>query len=387
MLYRRFGRTHLAIPVFSVGGMRYQASWDRDAPWTQANQEKLEATVDRALSLGITHIETARGYGTSEAQLGPALARLPRSSFLLQTKARPHDDPKVFEAHLEESFACLQVKTLDLFAFHGLNDAAALNPALDRCLKVAERYRAAGRIRNIGFSTHAPTEVIQAAIHSGRFDYVNLHYYYLFQDNALAVQAAAARDMGVFIISPSDKGGRLYKPSAKLRALCAPLSPMAFNDLWCLSHPEVHTLSIGAARPSDFDEHLKVLPMLAEPGKILGPIVERLEDAYRQALGADYAKAWFQGLRNFDEIPGRVNVRKILWLRNLVLAYDLIEYAQERYMAMAPDDLWVPGARAETFDPDAVVAALPDSPFRAKIPALLREAHGLLFNPTVKPQP
>jgi len=262
-----------------------------------------------------------------------------------------------------------------------------MDPSLDCCLAVAERFRAVGRIRNIGFSTHAPTEVIIEAINTGRFDYVNLHYYYLFQDNAPAVQAAAARDMGVFIISPSDKGGRLHKPSAKLRALCAPLSPMAFNDLWCLSHPEVHTLSIGAARPTDFDEHLKVLPMLTDPAKVLLPIVERLEDAYRQALGADYAKAWFKGLRNFDEMPGKVNVRRILWLRNLVLAYDLIEFAQERYMSMSADDLWVPGARAETIDPAAISAALPDSPFREKIPAILREAHDMLFNAKVKPLP
>jgi predicted aldo/keto reductase-like oxidoreductase len=375
------------MPVFSLGGMRYQESWDRGVPWTKPVQDNLEATFDRALSLGITHIETARGYGTSEAQLGPALDRLPRSAYLLQTKVRPHGNPKVFEAQLEESFASLKVNYLDLFAFHGLNDAAAVQLTLDRCLKIVERYRAEGRIRNIGFSTHAPPEVILGAVKSGRFDYVNLHYYYLFQDNAPVVQAAAAQDMGVFIISPSDKGGRLYKPSAKLRALCAPLSPMAFNDLWCLSHPEVNTLSIGAARPSDFDEHLKILPMLAEPEKVLAPIVERLEEAYRQALGTDFAKAWFQGLRNFDQIPGRVNVRKILWLRNLVLAYDLIEYAQERYMAMAPDDLWVPGARAENIDPEAIVAALPDSPFRGKIPALLREAHAMLFNPAVSPMP
>ena len=35
--------------------------------------------------------------------------------------------------------------------------------------------------------------------------------------------------------------------------LCAPLTPMQFNDLYCLSREAVHTLSIGAARPSDFD--------------------------------------------------------------------------------------------------------------------------------------
>ena len=80
--------------------------------------------------------------------------------------------------------------------------------------------------------------------------------YEIFMDNWPAIAAAQRHDVGVFIISPSDKGGHLYSPPQKLIDLCAPLSPMVFNDLFCLSHSQVHTLSLGAARPSDFDEHL-----------------------------------------------------------------------------------------------------------------------------------
>jgi predicted aldo/keto reductase-like oxidoreductase len=389
MLYRRFGRTNLAMPLFSLGGMRYQQSWERGAKVSEDSQRNVEVTVDRALSLGINHIETARGYGTSEAQLGPALARHRRGAFLLQTKLRPHEDPAQFEQQLEQAFQLLRVETIDLFAFHGLNDEASFEWTLRSggCWEVAERFHQKGRIKFLGFSTHAPTPQIVRAIESGRFDYVNLHYYYLFQDNHPALVAATAQDMGVFIISPSDKGGRLERPSQRLRALCAPLSPMVFNDLWCLAHPEIHTLSVGAARPSDLDDHLTVLRLLNDPAAVLGPIVSRLEFAYAKALGDRYARHWSEGLRDFREMPGRINVRRILWLRNLVVAYDLLDFAQERYMAMSLDDIWVPGARAENFRDEDMVAALPDSPFRDQIPALLREAHGRLYNPAVKPQP
>ena len=44
-----------------------------------------------------------------------------------------------------------------------------------------------------------------------------------------AVQAARRKDMGVFIISPNDKGGKLYDPPPRLVKLCAPLSPMSRN--------------------------------------------------------------------------------------------------------------------------------------------------------------
>ena len=377
------------MPVFSLGGMRYQESWNRSAKTHPASQENLEATLDRALDLGITHVETARGYGTSEVQLGPALARYRRDRFVLQTKVRPSPDVKEFESQLEESMQLLKVDYLDLFAIHGVNDRESVDwsLAVGGCLEVVERWRKQGRIRSIGFSTHAPKPLVMRMIESGRFDYINLHYYYLFQDNLAIIEAVRSHDMGTFIISPSDKGGRLHRPSDKLRALCAPLSPMLFNDLWCLSNPEIHTISLGAARPSDFDEHLKALALLADPAGIIEPIAKKLDATYRTAVGDEFSRLWSHGLREWNELPGKINVRRILWLRNLVLAFDLIDFAQERYMSMKPDDIWVPGAPAESFDDAEMMAALPDSPFREQIPAILREAHKMLFNPKVHPLP
>src|SRR5216117_3739134 len=91
MIYRRFGRTELAMPVFSCGGMRYQFKWQdvppQDIP--AANQDNLEATIRRAVELGINHIETARGYGSSEMQLGRILPQLPREKIIVQTKVAP----------------------------------------------------------------------------------------------------------------------------------------------------------------------------------------------------------------------------------------------------------------------------------------------------------
>lgn len=78
------------MPVISCGGMRYQHKWQDVDPKEipSAGQANLEATIFRALELGINHIETARGYGTSEMQLGRVLPRLPREKIIVQTKAR-----------------------------------------------------------------------------------------------------------------------------------------------------------------------------------------------------------------------------------------------------------------------------------------------------------
>jgi predicted aldo/keto reductase-like oxidoreductase len=389
VLYRRFGRTDIDMSVFTCGGMRAQQSWQRSARVSAASQANVDAVVARALAVGINHFETARGYGTSEAQLGKALARHPRNAFVLQTKLRPNEDPAAFEAQLEESFSLLGVELIDLLSLHGLNSPADADLALRAggSLEVLEKFRRVGRIRHIGFSTHAPTRLILDLIESDRFDYVNVHAYYVFQDNLPAIAAARARDMGVFIISPTDKGGRLYAPSEKLKKLTAPLSPMVFNDLWCLTNLDAHTLSLGAAVPSDFDAHVEALKLLPDAPRLLPPIVARLEAAYADALGADFARRWSEGLPEWTALPGKINARRILWLYNLVRAYDLLHFAQERYIAMSPSDHWVPGARAVNFNDAEITRALAESPFRAEIPLMLRRAHELLYNPGVKARP
>ena len=99
---RRFGRTELAMPVLSLGGMRFQQSWsDLEANGiTQESQRTVEVTLRRAVELGFHHLETARHYGSSERQLGWALPLAPDPDRILQTKVPPREDPAVFEAEL-----------------------------------------------------------------------------------------------------------------------------------------------------------------------------------------------------------------------------------------------------------------------------------------------
>ncbi len=376
------------MPVLSCGGMRYQHSW-KDVPgWQipQSSQNNLEATIRRAVELGINHIETARGYGTSEVQLGQILPKMPREQLIVQTKVSPVADAKEFQRTLDQSLRNLRLDYVDLLGLHGINTPELLEYSLrpGGCLEVAQRFQAQGKVRFIGFSTHAPTDVILQAIATNQFDYVNLHWYYINQINWQAIAAAQAHDMGVFIISPSDKGGMLYKPPQKLVNLCSPLSPIVFNDLFCLSHSQVHTLSIGAARPSDFDEHLKVLDYLDRADEILPPILQRLEQEAIHCLGEEWFKTWQVGLPKLEDTPGKVNIRAILWLRNLAIAYDMIDYAKTRYNMLGNASHWFPGNKADRITQLDLRSCLTRSPHADKIPGLLADAHHLLSGQEVK---
>lgn len=365
--------------------MRYQQSWDDVDPKSvdEGGQRNLEATILRSLEVGINHIETARGYGSSEMQLGWILPRLPREKMIVQTKVAPFATAAEFRATFEKSMQYLKLDHVDLLSLHGINNAELLEWSMRKggCLDEARKLQREGRCRFIGFSTHATTDIIVQAVSTGEFDYVNLHWYFVNELNWPAVEAAKAHDMGMFIISPNDKGGKLYSPPESLRESCAPLTPMQFNDLWCLARPEVHTLSIGAAKPGDFDEHLAALEHYDRAAEITAPIEQRLRAQLEARLGADWCAQWHAGLPNYVDVPGEVNVQEIARLFTYARGLDLVDWGRMRYNLLGGNGgHWFPGETAAKFDEAAMLQACAASPVAGRIPAMLREAHALLLD-------
>ncbi len=363
MRYRRFGKTNLNLSVFSLGAMRCLAS-----------AEVAQQTVEKALSLGINHLETARGYGKSEEYLGMALRAglsVPRSHLYLTTKVLPSPDADSTARSIDESLTQLQVDYLDTLAIHGLNTWEQLEwvTARNGCMQAVQRALADGRVRHVGFSTHGTVELIEAAIATDLFAYVNLHYYYFNQRHAPLIELAHQKDLGVFIISPADKGGMLYTPPATLEQLCQPLSPLELNYRFLLGDLRVTTLSIGPANPQELDVLLPVADRDEPLTATELAIMDRLAVHEKEALGPDHCSQCHACL----PCPEAINIPEVLRLRNLAIAYDMTAFGQYRYRMFENAGHWFPGNRANRCTDCG--DCLPRCPPGLDIPTLLRDTH------------
>lgn len=315
--------------------------------------DALKELVKYCLESGINHFETAAMYmaGKSERDYGEALSHFDRDSFILQTKVRPEPNKKQFRAKVLESMQRLRISRLDLLGFHGINHPTHFEDVITHCLPVARELQQEGLVGHVGFSSHAPTPLLLEIVESGLFDYVNLHYHFIGSyvssgtsptgapdaGNLAVVQAATAADMGIFIISPFDKGGKLFDPPQRLVDACEPLTPMGYGALWLWRHPTIHTIGIGAETPSEMNCHLHCASLLGQAGieKVLRIVDSRLI-ALQEEAGYDDAwrTSWWHGLPTCYEMEGGLNVPHIVWLWMLFTSFDLLWYTRERYDAL-----------------------------------------------------
>lgn len=370
MQYRRLGKTNLSLSVFSLGTMRYLAS-----------EENAGQVIRRAIALGINHLETASAYGSSESYLGAALRTgvgVARQQIHITTKLLPTADPAAMERGIDQSLARLGVDYIDCLALHGVNTEEQVQwvEAASGCMQAVRQAIGDGRVRHVGFSTHAPLALILRTIATGQFEFVNLHYNLFFQRNWAAIEQASQQDMGVLIISPADKGGMLFTPPSRLVELCQPLSPLEVNYRFLLSDRRVTTLSLGAATAEELDLPLTVADHTQPLSRDEQTLLERLQTHQTTVLASDRCSQCYQCL----PCPETINIPEILRLRNLAVAYDMTAFGQYRYGMLERAGHWFPGNKGNRCTECG--DCLPRCPEQLDIPLLLQDSHDRLSGPS-----
>lgn len=382
MAYRRFGRTEQWLSTITLGGMRFrELGGEPRSETSTALIDHCAEVTQMALDHGINHIETAHGYGKSEHAYGQVLnevLKVPRDRYLLMTKGK-RGTASDMRRLVEEQLTALRTDHIDLYGVHGINLAEHVQELCAPGGAVAELHKMVdeGMIGHIGFSTHGPLEVIIDALATDMFSFVNVHYYYFLQRNRGAVDYAGAKDYGVFIISPNDKGGRLFEPSPRLRELCAPLTPIQFNAKWCLNHPHITTLSFGLTEAAHFAEMRGIFPLQVP----MSAEELAITQAMNNALSADPLAA-YEGWELLGD-PSGINIPEVLRHRRMAVCYGQEAFGNYRYNMFQAKGDWFPGAFAT---PD-LVSKVDESraPTGFPLKRLLSETHDRFYKPQPPP--
>lgn len=382
MEYRRFGKTELQLSVITLGGMRYISGFDKPKDEIPGEMiEECKKNVLWAMEKGINHIETAYGYGKSEHCYGIVLKKelgLDRKNYHLMTKGAAMTAGKMRKM-VEEQLKILKTDYFDAYAWHGINNLELLQTACKKNGPVTEllKMKEEGIIKAVGFSTHGTLSTIASAINTRLFDFVNLHYYYFFQRNLAAIELAEEQDMGVFIISPNDKGGQLFRAPEKIKKITTPLTPIQWNARFCLRLPAVHTLSFGMTEKSHYDEAMGIFPLneyyLDERDE---KILQQLETLKRKNPFWHY-----QGYDLVDDRSG-INLPEMIRFYSMWKYYGMTQFVTYRYNMLEQKGHWFPG----NFATDEKIALIDKKKIPKDFPlaAMLRELHHAHFGKNKK---
>lgn len=202
MQYVRLGRTDLQVSRVGLGA----GGPSRLGMKAGASGQDVERLIGTALDLGVTLIDTARGYGT-EAAIGQALQSLSARDIVLATKTvvSPDMDEAALTTEIEASLRDLRRERVDIFQFHAVLPEH-LDDVITRLLPVVDRLREQGKVGHIGLTEDPSKDVAQTAAMgaaaSGHFDTLMIQYGVFDQAPAARTFEATSRhDVGVFCMS------------------------------------------------------------------------------------------------------------------------------------------------------------------------------------------
>ena len=252
---REFGKTGMKPSILGFGMMRMKkdAEGKFDEQWSI---ETLRSAIDR----GLTYVDTAYAYGESERITGLCLLDGYREKVTLATKIPVNkvETEEDFNRILDEELSKLQTDHVDVYLLHALNRDRWEHVLKKDILSMAERAKAAGKIRHIGFSFHDDLAVFKTILNGydgWEFCQIQLNYMDVnYQAGLEGLRLAHEKGLAVVIMEPLRGGAIANVPEEVAQML--PKSPVesALDFLWNM--PEVNVVLSGMSEAEQVDQNL-----------------------------------------------------------------------------------------------------------------------------------
>ncbi len=231
------------------------------------DKEDIEA-IRRAISSGITHIDTAEMYaeGHAEELVGQAIKIIDRRKLFLTTKVSPehlhHDD---VIASAQASLRRLQTSYIDLYLIHSPNHATSLSETM----KAMEKLVAAKAVRYVGVSNFSVDSLKEArALYRYPIVANQVHYNLQCREPIKTglLEYCQNHDVMVIAYRPIEKGMVLSVGAPVVSDLAKmygkTVAQLAIN--WLISQKNVVTISkMGSAK--HLQENLAALDWQMDP--------------------------------------------------------------------------------------------------------------------------
>ena len=256
----RLGKNNLKVTRLGFGGI----------PIQRVSEEDAIAVVKSVVDSGITFIDTAHGYTTSEERIGKAIAGQ-RDKVILATKSPSRTGDGV-RGDLKLSLEHLQTDYIDLYQLHGVSDSEKLKAVLapGGPLAVAEKAKSDGVVKHIGVSTHS----MDIAKELVKMDFVET---LMFPFNFMAHEAAdelldlaRENDVGFIAMKPL-AGGVLGYVNLAMKYLCQ------FSDVEIL---------VGMEQISEIEELISIVD---NPPTITAAELQEIEKL-REEMGTKFCR-------------------------------------------------------------------------------------------------
>lgn len=283
MYYNKF--KDISVSALGMGCLRLPAE-EKDP--NRIDREEAQKVIDRAISGGINFFDTAYIYqnGDSEIFLGEALSKYPRDSYYLSSKFYAVNEADIREVFQEQLRRC-RTDHFDFYMLHGLDEtyiSAYMDKEKDYIGWLLEQKQA-GRIRYLGFSSHAAPEALERFLdfYDG-FDMALIQLNYLdwtMLEGERQYEILTRRGIPIWVMEPL-KGGRLSEPGEETADILRSAAPERSLSSWgfrfLMGLPNVHTVLSGMSAVAQVEDNLKTF---CRPD----PLNEEESRALQQAAG------------------------------------------------------------------------------------------------------